>query len=144
MTDAELMAKDYNSRDLERKGAATIWGRSWKAELIVSIRDRHERTLTAEKALAERVVAFCGSERGSLSEEQVATLQGWERLAKILDVIEERMMGLALHPTRPRAKGEGFAGAGRPRQVESVEMVEIVPTASVIPNEVGASNLPAK
>lgn len=139
MTASMEMAKDHEERQLQRRGVADLWGRSWKSEMIVRLKDDHTRLLSIHASMLERLE---GMPAGLLSEEWAATVQSAERIAKLVGAERELMLTLALHPTRPKGLAQTRPGK-RGGPVEEATLV-ISSNPDGIPPHAGVSPSPAE
>ena len=128
MTPNEILAKDMEEKGLERRSAAELWGRSWKGELIISLKSEHAELCRIHEAHLKR---FPGLETEPTPEDERAG-----KLAKIawemLRDTREQMMALALHPTRPKATQSSRPGAGK-RSGSHAEVIEAEPLPIAMP-----------
>ena len=111
MTATEELAKDYEDNNLERRGAVNLWGRSWKPDLVIRLKDEHTGL---SDHFAAQIKAL--PEPGSVDvEEYESALRALDASSRVLDRIRERMCRMALHPTCPKAD-QSARGGGRPRK----------------------------
>jgi hypothetical protein len=109
MKPSELMAKDLEERALQRKGVVELWGRSWKGELVVSLKEEQE---TAAKALSRALNAL-PRDFSALDDDDKAAIEATTALTATVLKLRGLMLELALHPTRPKAGQPCKPGAGR-------------------------------
>jgi len=109
MKDTQETGKAMIDRDLQQRGAVALWGRSWKADLILRLRDEHE----TQSATVSRYVKALPSVIEDEDDERAV------RCAKLAqDMLvrtRDMMLRMALHPTPPKAGAPSKPGAGRPR-----------------------------
>ena len=121
------MAKELETRGLERNGLADLWRREWKATVILSLKGAHADWLSIHDQISKRLKGL-PDDHEPLSQEWAATVQAGERAAKTLAMLHEQMMQMNLHPTRPKGE-QPSRGGGRPRKAgdtaEPVEAVEV-------------------
>jgi hypothetical protein len=119
MKDTRETAKELEERSLQRKGIVDTWGRSWKGELIIRLKEEHE---TQSQAVLRYTQALPATIEGENDERAV-------RCAKLaqdmLSRTRDLMLRLALHPTPPKA-GHESRGGGRPRSRDPITEATLV------------------
>lgn len=111
MTDVEDVSKTLADRDLQQRGAVGLWGRRWKADLVLHLKDEHE-TLSETMLAYSRAIPQPGTK--VMTEEDERLVRMSKSVAEMLRATRELMLRLALHPTCPKATQEG-RGGGRGR-----------------------------
>jgi hypothetical protein len=112
MTAAEQIANEVEERDLARNGAVRLWGRSWKADLIVALKAEHDEQTASNLAYSRVFPRPKNGKKMDEDDERIARMA--KTAAGILAQTRELMLRLALHPTCPKARGSATPGAGRP------------------------------
>lgn len=101
MTASEEMAKHLIDRDVERKGAVELWGRSWKGDIVVRLKREHE---AASDLMLDLLLARPDPSAG-IDEQAAEYYRALDAASRAVDRLRERMAKLA-------TTGQ----AGRPRK----------------------------
>lgn len=109
MKNTQEIDKPPIDRDLQQRGAVALWGRSWKADLILRLKDEHETQSAA-------VLRYTQALPAKIEDENDERAVRCAKLAQdMLCRTRDFMLRMALHPTPPKASAPSKPGAGRPR-----------------------------
>jgi hypothetical protein len=109
MTAAQEIAKDHEEKSLARRSISDAWGRSWKGDLIVSLKAEHD---SASGSLAD-ALASLPRDFSHLDEDGEKAIAAVASLTTSVVKLRGLMLEIALHPTRPKAGQQSRPGAGR-------------------------------
>jgi hypothetical protein len=107
MTAAQEMAKDHDEKSLARRAVTDAWGRSWKADLILRLKEEHETQSAAVLRYTQALPSVVEDENDERAVRCAKLAQ--DMLVRTRDL----MLRLALHPTPPKALSQSKPGAGR-------------------------------
>ena len=109
MTNAKELQKDQEEKALARRSALESWGRSWKGDLVVSLKDEHD---AVSCALLDALSSL-PRDYSALTDDDQKAIDAVSTLTASVVKIRGLMLEIALHPTRPKAGQQSRPGAGR-------------------------------
>ncbi len=109
MTAAQQIQKDHEEKSLARRSISDAWGRSWKGDLIISLKEEHD---SASGSLAD-ALASLPRDFSRLDEDGEKAIAAVASLTSSVVKLRGLMLEIALHPTRPKAGQQSRPGAGR-------------------------------
>jgi hypothetical protein len=109
MTKVQEFQKEQDDKALHRRSAMEAWGRTWKGELVISLKTEHD---AASGALCD-ALASLPKDFSSLTDEDQRAIDAVSTLTSSVIKLRGLMLELALHPTRPKASASSKPGAGR-------------------------------
>jgi hypothetical protein len=129
MTEFQEISKSLLERNDERQSLSEVWRRTWKGELVASLKASSDNLTELDAKYQARIAARLSNPDAPCGEEEHLLVMCSKTVAEMLDKVRGRMFELALHPTRPRAEGVNNGG-GRGRKRQSLDIQVINPDAA--------------